>query len=101
MAISVTDSGNIIKVTGTTDVAEVVTTNILKLVGILWYAPTAVGHLLSVTDTDGGTVILGKCVTANASNWWDLDGQTIVGLKIDDMDSGTVLIMVKHGTYKA
>ena len=101
MSLTVTDKGNVIQVTGTTAAAQAVSTNFMHLVGVLWYAPSTQDHLLSITDKSGNQVLKGKCVTANASNWWDLDGLPVNGLKIDDMDSGEVYIMVKKGRYQA
>ena len=101
MVLTSNDYGYVIHVTGTTDAAESVSTNFMRLVGILWYAPTTADHLLSVTDKNGQQVVKGKCVTAKASSWWDLDGMPVNGIKINDMDSGEVFIMVKRGRYQA
>ena len=101
MSLTVVDSGNVIQVTGTTAAAQAVSTNFLRLVGVLWYAPTSADDLLSITDKNGKQVLKGKCVTAKASNWWDLDSLSANGITINDMDSGEVYIMVKKARYQA
>ena len=97
MTLTVGDKGYVIKVTGTTAVAQVVTANFVRLGGILWYRPTTIGHLLNITDTDGDDFVQGYCDIANISKWWNFQDQPVNGLKIDDMDSGTVYIYLKRG----
>lgn len=97
MALTINNYGYVIKVTGTTAAAEVVTANFIRLGGILWFKPTTIGHALSVTDSAGQSFVQGYCDLADISKWWNFQDQPVNGLKIDDMDSGTVYIYVKKG----
>lgn len=97
MGVTATDNGYVIKVTGTTNTADVVTAAFIRLAGILWYKPTVVGHLLNFTDTAGNDILPCYCDVADSSKWYDLEDWPVNGLKIDDMDSGTVMIYLKRG----
>ena len=101
MPLVVTDQGNVIKVTGTTTTSANVSVNFLRLGGVLWYAPSTQAHLLSITDKGGNQIVKGKCVTANASNWWDLDNLPVNGIKIDDVNNEDVFDFVDQANAQA
>jgi len=90
---------NPIKVTGTTAAAEAVETRRVYVKFVQWHKPTTAGHLLSMTDTAGNQKANAHCDANDESQsipvfcWCD-------GLKIDDMDSGTVLIYIQDNRTK-
>jgi hypothetical protein len=96
MALTVTENGRVIQVTGTTAVSQVVSASNVKITKIIWNAPTADGHKLSMTDVDGNTIFLNEADTnflgTNLSEDFPHPGIISNGIYIDDMDSGTVLI---------
>ena len=94
MALTTDATRNPIKVTGTTAAATAVTTNNVKIHQIRWHNPTSAGHLLSVTDTAGNQICKAVCDAVNKDFAIDLFGEAFVGIKIDDLDSGEVYILL-------
>ena len=96
MAISVTIN-NPIKVTGTESSAAVVTANTVMVQKIVWSGVTTAGHKLSITDTAGNQIAKMTVDLPGTAGLLMVDctfpvPHPCVGLKIDDMDSGEVLI---------
>jgi len=93
MALTVDKNGNPIVVTGTATSAEVVipATQLIYIKFMYWYNITTSGHLLNVTDGTGRIIAPSKC-----SKDGDYEIIPVMssfrGIKIDNMDSGTLYI---------
>jgi len=93
MALTTVKTISPIKVTGTDTTENTIYTGDIWIERIYWYDPTTNGHLVSITDANGLTIALFKCVTASIG----LAQERVIkgyynGIKIDDMDSGTIFI---------
>lgn len=94
MPLTVTNTINPIKVTGTTASSTAILTKGAFVKFIKWYKPTTVGHLCNITDGDGNTIVKMYCDTANTSMtepvflWVD-------HIYCDDMDSGELYIYIR------
>lgn len=93
-----TTMGNPIVVTGTTATAEVITANTVKVQKVVWYGATTAGHLVNITDT-AGNKLFPFCADAPGVSGlmmycydFPKHPHPCYGLKVDDMDSGTILI---------
>jgi len=93
MSLTVT-AGNPIKVTGDTAASAEIVPNLTFVRFVLWYKPTTIGHLLSLTDSDGKALAAGYCDTANVSQYLPVYA-TFDGIYSDDMDSGALYIYIK------
>ena len=91
MALTVDKTVNPIKVTGTTNVSQEITTGLIFIKQIYWYGPTTAGHLCSLKNKVGNDILIMACETGAGSQVFPLD--TIFdGVYCDDMDSGTIYI---------
>lgn len=93
MALTIDKKGNPIVVTGTTAVAQEVIPEkqLIYIKFMYWYNITTSGHLLNVTDGQGRIVAPSKCQKDGDYEIIPVMG-SFRGIKIDDMDSGTLYI---------
>lgn len=94
-----TTIANPIKITGTTGTAEVITANTVMVQKIVWSGVTTAGHKLSITDTAGNQIAKMTVDLPGAAGLLMAEctfpvPHPCVGLKVDDMDSGEVLIYI-------
>ena len=92
MAITVVQTGSIIKVTGTTAAAATVFTGMKKVKFIYWEAPTTAGQKANVTDKNGQNAFGMTCEADGYPQQWNLF-VTFDGMICDDLDSGTLYII--------
>ena len=99
MATSTT-MGNPIKVTGTCAAAEVITANHVLVQKVVWYGATAAAQLVDITDTAGNT-LFPFCADAPGTSGlmmyeynFPVHPHPCFGLKVADMDAGTILIYI-------
>ena len=83
--------------TGTTGSAEVITANIVSIQKIIWPGITTAGHRVELTDTDGNVIFQYAADTPGTAGTPTYEStfptpHSCVGLKVTDMDSGTLLI---------
>ena len=92
MAITKNDHDGLITINGTTSTAQSVFTDRRDIRWIYWYRPTTVGHMAHfLTGTDKDFVRF-YCDNADCSQNLPCGGHPVQGLKIDDLDSGTIKI---------
>jgi hypothetical protein len=65
-----------------------------KIKKVRWMDPTAAGHLMELTDTAGNSFFKRICKTADQDIEESLHGLWKKGIKLSDLDSGTVQIDV-------
>ena len=94
MAITVVNTVNPIKVTGTESSASAVLTKDVYIKFIQWYKPTTAGHLLSVVDSNGNQIVKAYCENANETYWLPIFTE-FRDIYINDMDSGEVYIYIR------
>jgi hypothetical protein len=93
MALTVDETRNPIKVTGTTAATEEITNRIAFIKFIYWYNPTTAGDLCVLQDKEGAEIIAMRCETDAESQMWPL-WATFHGLQSDNVDSGTLYIYI-------
>ena len=98
MSLTTTDKGGVITVTGTTGVAESIFTDRRRIRNIYWYRPLTAGHLLNMLTANNREFISFYCDVGDRSQNIFMGGQPIEGMKINDMDSGTVKIYYQEPT---
>ena len=95
MAITAAGSNPII-VTGTTATSDDITEDNITIIGLYWLQPTTQGHKLALQDKNGVEKFEFYCDDANSSQLVDFPkGLYSQGLYSDDMDSGTLYVLVK------
>lgn len=96
MPLTVVNSVNPIKVTGTTAAdTEILGDGVLAHVKyIRWYKPTTAGHLCNVTDGARNTIMKMNAEGANDTQQWPIY-TTYEGLRCDDLDSGELYIHIR------
>lgn len=94
MALTVDNTRNPIKVTGTTAITHEITDKLAFVKFIYWYNPTSIGDLCVVQDKEGNEIIAMRCETANESQMWPV-WSVWHGLQSDNMDSGTLYIYIR------
>jgi len=92
MAVQTTDHDGVITVTGTTATAQSIFTDRKKIQCIYWYRPTTAGHMLHLITNSDKDFVRFYCDNADCSQNLILNGFDVQGLKVDDMDSGTLKI---------
>jgi len=82
-----------IRITGTTstDTQIIPKGQLIYVKYVYWYNPTTTGHLCHLTDGSGKSIIKMRAETDGDTQMWPL-GIKFDGLRIDDMDSGTLYI---------
>lgn len=102
MALTIDESINPIKVTGTVATGQAVTTYRGRVQMIVWTGATTDGHLLSVTNKEGTDIWKATMATSNLTenivadfSGFPGNGLNVNGISIDDMDSGEVLIYIE------
>ena len=94
MAITADATVNPIVVTGTTAASNKIIDHQGFVKFIRWYKPTAVGHIVSITNQYGDRVTKEYCMQANLSV--DIPVFSICdGLYCDDLDSGELYIYMQ------
>lgn len=98
MALTVTSTGNPIKVTGDTAASAAITDSDVAIKKILWVGATTDGHKLSLTDKNGYQIYEARMATTNLtesiSETFGTPGLLSAGIYCDDMDSGTLYIYI-------
>jgi hypothetical protein len=95
MALTVTTvAGNILKVTGTANSSEDITTDYVALKWVYWFNPTTTGHLCNLTDNNGNDIHPMRANTNNDTQEWPIY-KYVEGISCDDMDSGTLYIYLR------
>lgn len=94
VALTVVDTTNPIKVTGTTTARELITDMPAIIRFIRWYNPTAPGDLLELKDINGEDIIILRCEKANQTMVEPIFLNTN-GIISDNMDSGTLYIYLR------
>lgn len=95
--ITVTD-GNPIKVAGTCDESVVITADFRAVQKVLWVGATAAGQKVNITNTAGKTLfpfashLPGQGALLTYQYDFPVTPHPCYGLKVDDMDAGTVYI---------
>lgn len=98
MALTINKTTQSLKVTGTTAAAEAVYDGQIWIERIYWQNPTTDAHLVNITDTDGNPIAAFNCVTDNIGKPQErVLRAPYSGIKIDDMDSGTIWIQLGSG----
>jgi hypothetical protein len=95
MALALNDHDGVLRVTGTTSTPSSLFTDRRKINHIYWYRPTTAGHILSFLTNSDKDFLQFYAHSANYSQQIPLYGHDVTGLKIDDMDSGTVYIFYR------
>jgi len=95
MALSIKKKGNRIIVTGTTSTAVTITDKNTTIDGILWVDPSTAAHLVTLKDLDGDLLSQFYCVNAHVQQQICDVNMNTNGIVIDDMDSGTILIVLQ------
>ena len=95
MPLTVTNTVNPIKITGTTSAdTEILGDSVLAHVKFIrWYKPTTAGHLCHVTDGNRRTIIKMNAEGANDTQMWPIYN-SYFGIRCDDMDSGELYIHI-------
>ena len=94
MALTIVNTINPIKVTGTTSTDTVILDRMASVKFIKWYKPTTIGHICHITDSENVTIAKFYCDTADVSQ---IDPLFILvnGINCDDMDSGELYIYIR------
>lgn len=94
MALTVVNTTNPIKVTGTTAIDTKILGQLVFIKFIKWYKPTTIGHLCHITDEDGNTIAKLYCDTVDVSKIEPIF-LTVDHIHCDDLDSGELYIYIK------
>lgn len=92
MALTIVETGSIIKVTGTTDAATEITSKLTKIKFIYWYKPTTAGQLCHIYAGNGSNEFKMAADADGASQQWNIF-TTFNGIWCDDLDSGELYII--------
>ncbi len=94
MALTVVNTTNPIKVTGTTATDTEILGMQVFIKFIKWYKPTSIGDLCHITDEDGNTIAKLYCDKADVSQIEPIF-LLVDHIHCDDLDSGEVYIYIK------
>ncbi|NIT55412.1 MAG: hypothetical protein GWN00_03995 [Aliifodinibius sp.] len=94
MALTVDKTLNRIKVTGTTGTSSEVFGDQIFVKHIYWFNPTTAGHLCTIVDKNGKTIIPMRCESDAVSQIWPIIS-VCDQIHITDMDSGTLMIYTR------
>ena len=103
MALTTDKSTPVIKVTGTATTAEeIVSGDLVWVERIYWQNPTTHGHLVAIKDTASGALANFNCYSGSLASNIGFTQERVIrapfnGIKIDDMDSGTIFIHLGSG----
>lgn len=92
MAVNITDHDGVITLTSTTATAQSLFTDRRHIKNIYWERPTTAGHKVNFITGANKQFVGLYCDVENRSQNLPLDGKPITGLKVNDMDSGTISI---------
>ena len=93
MPLTVVNTINPIKVTGTTSADTEILEHLAHVKFIRWYKPTTAGHVCHITDGARNTIIKMNAEGDNDTQMWPIF-TTYDGIRCDDMDSGELYIHI-------
>ena len=98
MPLTVSTNKKIIRVTGTTDTAQVIlgpSAADVYINSIYWFKPTTAGQLLTLKTSDGDHIIELACEADGVSRGPFKIETHVKDIYCDDMDSGTLYIYTR------